>query len=208
MCFNTHCGFYFNYFLNINAGGYECQNHECLPLSARCDAKQDCADGTDEYKCVQILKNGTTTVFYQDKANAVYERMTICVDRITKVDADILCSLAGQGFIKEITTQKQSISNGLALREDGYKYHDLTLGAVSIDDYQYQVHLGVQSTAEPGDWSQVIPVDRYHDYGYINRPYPNYDMALLHLEHEALITNFTRPEFTASLFQKTKKRNA
>ncbi|WAR17121.1 TMPS6-like protein [Mya arenaria] len=141
-----------------DAGMIRCSDAVCVPDNLQCDGNNDCQNGEDERHCVLILKNGTTTVFYQDKANAVYERMTICVDRITKVDADILCSLAGQG----------------------------------IDDYQYQVHLGVQSTAEPGDWSQVIPVDRYHDYGYIDRPYPNYDMALLHLEHEALITNFTR----------------
>ncbi|XP_052763004.1 uncharacterized protein LOC128205431 isoform X2 [Mya arenaria] len=46
--FETECK---NCVTCASAGGYECQNHECLPLSARCDAKQDCADGTDEYKC-------------------------------------------------------------------------------------------------------------------------------------------------------------
>ena len=36
---------------------FECQNHECVSLSKRCDWRKDCSDGSDEFRCGNVLQH-------------------------------------------------------------------------------------------------------------------------------------------------------
>lgn len=39
---------------------FECQNHECVPLSGRCDSISQCTDGSDEFRCGRYLPRKLT----------------------------------------------------------------------------------------------------------------------------------------------------
>lgn len=45
---------------------FECQNHECVSLSKRCDWRKDCSDGSDEFRCGNIMSRPR---FLQHKRN-------------------------------------------------------------------------------------------------------------------------------------------
>ena len=39
---------------------FECQNHECVSLSKRCDWRKDCSDGSDEFRCGNVSTKSST----------------------------------------------------------------------------------------------------------------------------------------------------
>ncbi|XP_053401389.1 uncharacterized protein LOC123549407 isoform X2 [Mercenaria mercenaria] len=89
---------------------FECQDHQCISTDLICDGTNDCADGTDEYGCVQI-NDDQVTVYYQS------ERLPVCHDNIGRKEAESLCSASGRGFLGNRGIQRgyTKVDNGLML---------------------------------------------------------------------------------------------
>uniref|UniRef100_K1Q6C7 MAM and LDL-receptor class A domain-containing protein 2 n=1 Tax=Magallana gigas TaxID=29159 RepID=K1Q6C7_MAGGI len=74
---------------------FECQNHECVPLSGRCDSISQCTDGSDEFRCVRPSTDTAGEVkVWKDGG-----WRTLCYNLITSQTAEYLCSVTGRGPI-------------------------------------------------------------------------------------------------------------
>ncbi|XP_053401382.1 uncharacterized protein LOC123549404 isoform X2 [Mercenaria mercenaria] len=91
-------------------GMFECQNHQCISTDLICDGTNNCADGTDEYRCVQV-DDDQVTVYYQS------ERRPVCLDNIGRKEAETLCSTSGGGLLVNQGIQRgyTKVDNGLML---------------------------------------------------------------------------------------------
>ncbi|KAL3890589.1 hypothetical protein ACJMK2_002871, partial [Sinanodonta woodiana] len=71
---------------------FECNNHICIPNSQRCDGIAHCGDKSDEYGCV-IVANNVLKIYHPQLSNY----LPVCYFDMTKILANLLCSLSGQG---------------------------------------------------------------------------------------------------------------
>ncbi|KAK3595694.1 hypothetical protein CHS0354_026913 [Potamilus streckersoni] len=70
---------------------FECTNHKCVSASKRCDGTPQCNDKSDEYGCVIVSKD--VSKIYNSKLSAY---LPVCYNTMSRILADILCSLSGQ----------------------------------------------------------------------------------------------------------------
>nr|XP_022305712.1 atrial natriuretic peptide-converting enzyme-like [Crassostrea virginica] len=74
---------------------FECQNHECVSLSKRCDWRKDCSDGSDEFRCVRPSSDHAGEVKIWKHGSW----RTLCYNHITMETAQYLCSVTGGGSL-------------------------------------------------------------------------------------------------------------
>ncbi|XP_075053937.1 enteropeptidase [Mixophyes fleayi] len=91
-----------------NATSFQCDSGECILLSSVCDKHQDCADGSDEARCVRLSNNRTNGLV---QFNVQTEWYTACADHWTEDISNTICHEIGLGNVKT-TSPVLSSGNG------------------------------------------------------------------------------------------------
>ncbi|KAL3892172.1 hypothetical protein ACJMK2_004406 [Sinanodonta woodiana] len=77
---------------NCSTTEFECSDHECIPVSQRCDGTPQCADHSEEYGCV-IGANNMPKIYHSHLS----AYLPVCYNNMNDTLANTLCSLSGQG---------------------------------------------------------------------------------------------------------------
>nr|QDP42286.1 Vitellogenin Receptor [Agasicles hygrophila] len=67
---------YFQNGINCTTGQYTCSNNKCIPMSLRCDDKDNCGDGSDEIDCDFYLC--TKPKYFRCKNNKCISKYLLC----------------------------------------------------------------------------------------------------------------------------------
>ncbi|KAM3933981.1 enteropeptidase [Leptodactylus fuscus] len=95
-----------------NASSFQCHSGECVLLNRLCDQHQDCPDGSDEDKCVQ-LSDTRSSGLVQISVQAEWH--TACADLWTDEISNNICHRLGLGNMKT-TMVELSSGNGTYVR--------------------------------------------------------------------------------------------